>query len=70
VSTPEAVTSNTVTSYQVRAELEDLLERDLHGPWGGIREELPRGTSPACRAVHARATGAPGEYAFPSDQML
>ena len=35
------------TSYQVRAELEDLLERDLLGPMDGPEEELPPGTSPA-----------------------
>jgi hypothetical protein len=44
----------TVTSYQVRAELEDLLVRDLHGPWDGIWEELPPGTKPAERYMLGR----------------
>ncbi|MFF3337881.1 DISARM system helicase DrmA [Streptomyces flavidovirens] len=42
------------TSYEVRAELESLLERDLHGPWDGPEEELPPGTSPAERYVLGR----------------
>ncbi|HEX6497679.1 MAG TPA: DISARM system helicase DrmA, partial [Micromonosporaceae bacterium] len=29
------------TSYQVRDELEDLVRRDLLGPWDGEREEFP-----------------------------
>ena len=39
----------TVSAYEVRAELEDLLERDLHGPWDGPAEELPPGTTPGER---------------------
>ncbi|MGH3401540.1 MAG: DISARM system helicase DrmA [Streptosporangiaceae bacterium] len=35
------------TSFQVRSELEELLERDLLGPWDGPDEELPPGSSPA-----------------------
>jgi hypothetical protein len=35
------------TSYEVRAALEDLLERDLLGPRHGEHEELPPGTPPA-----------------------
>jgi len=35
------------TSFDVRADLEHLLERDLLGPWDGEAEELPPGTSPA-----------------------
>lgn len=42
------------TSYQIREELESLLERDLHGPWDGPEEELPPGTSPAERYVLGR----------------
>jgi hypothetical protein len=38
----------------VRAELEDLLERDLLGPWDGPDEELPPGTSPAERYLLGR----------------
>ena len=41
----------TVTAYEVRAELEDLLERDLMGPWDGPAEELPPGTTPGERYV-------------------
>ena len=35
------------TGAQVRAELEELLERDLLGPRDGPTEELPPGISPA-----------------------
>jgi hypothetical protein len=48
VTTPDA------TSFQVRAELEDLLERDLLGPWDGPEEELPSGTSPSERYMLGR----------------
>ena len=41
------MTTPEVPSFQVRAELEDLLERDLLGPWDGPEEELPPKTSPA-----------------------
>jgi hypothetical protein len=44
----------TATSFQVRAELENLLERDLLGPWDGPEEELPPGTSPAERYLLGR----------------
>lgn len=44
----------TVTSFEVRAELEELLERDLLGPWDGSREELPPGSSPAERYLLGR----------------
>ncbi len=43
-----------VTSLEVRAELEDRLERDLLGPWDGPEEELPPGTSPAERYLLGR----------------
>ena len=42
------------TSFEVRAELEDRLERDLLGPWDGPEEELPPGTSPAERYLLGR----------------
>lgn len=42
------------TSYEVRAELEDLLERDLLGPMDGPEEELPPGVSPAGRYLLGR----------------
>lgn len=44
----------TATSYQVRAELEKLLERDLLGPWDGPQEELPAGISPSERYLLGR----------------
>ncbi|WP_298207845.1 DISARM system helicase DrmA [Ferrimicrobium sp.] len=43
---PQATTS---TGQQVRAELENLLERDLVGPWDGPEEELRAGTKPSDR---------------------
>ncbi|GAA1190106.1 DISARM system helicase DrmA [Prauserella alba] len=33
------------SSYQVRDEFQELIERDLLGPWAGEWEELPRGSS-------------------------
>jgi hypothetical protein len=43
-----------VNSVEVRAELEDLLTRDLLGPWDGPDEELLPGSSPAERYVLGR----------------
>ncbi len=48
------MTAPGVTSYQVRAELEDLLERELLGPMDGPEEELPPGISPAARYMLGR----------------
>ena len=42
------------TSYDVRTELESLLERDLVGPWDGAEEELPAGKTPGERYVLGR----------------
>lgn len=42
------------TSFEVRAELEDRLERDLLGPWDGPEEELPPHDSPAERYLLGR----------------
>jgi hypothetical protein len=42
------------TSYEVRAELEERLERDLLGPRDGPCEELPPGTPPAERYLVGR----------------
>ena len=39
----------TATGYRVRAELEDLIVRELLGPWDGPEEELPTGTAPGER---------------------
>ncbi|MGH3221077.1 MAG: DISARM system helicase DrmA [Streptosporangiaceae bacterium] len=47
-------TPRPATSFDVRAELEDLLERDLLGPWDGLEEELPPGSSPAERYLLGR----------------
>ncbi len=44
----------TPTSYDVRAELESLLERDLLGPRDGEHEELPPGMPPAERYLVGR----------------
>jgi hypothetical protein len=46
--------AESATSFEVRAELESLLERDLHGPWDGPVEELPPGASPAERYLLGR----------------
>ena len=45
VETPGA----TAGGFEVRAELEAMLERDLLGPWDGPTEELPFGTTPGER---------------------
>src|SRR5450759_3198902 len=42
------------TSFDVRAELEALLERDLLGPRDGPDEELPPGVPPAERSLVGR----------------
>jgi Helicase conserved C-terminal domain len=44
----------TATSFEVRAELEDRLARDLLGPWDGPDEELPPRDSPAERYLLGR----------------
>lgn len=54
MSSGTAGTGASRTSYEIREELESLLERDLHGPWDGPEEELPPGTSPAERYVLGR----------------
>jgi len=43
-----------VAAYDVRAQFEDLLERDLLGPWDGPTEELLPGTSPGERYLLGR----------------
>jgi len=54
VPVPEPVPATPATSYEVRAELEDLLVRDLLGPQDGPEEELPPGTPPAERYLLGR----------------
>ena len=55
------------TSFEVRGELEALLERDLLGPWDGPDEELPPGSSPAERYLLGRLVprDAPADEATP-----
>lgn len=43
-----------ITSFEVRGELETLLERDLLGPWDGPEEELPPGVPPSERYLLGR----------------
>ena len=52
--TCRAVGLSPATSFEVRAELESLLERDLLGPWDGPEEELPPRSSPAERYLLGR----------------
>lgn len=47
------------TSVDVRADLEDLLSRDLLGPWDGPDEELPPGVPPAERYLLGRLVPRP-----------
>ncbi|MBS2963970.1 hypothetical protein KGA66_13015 [Actinocrinis puniceicyclus] len=42
-------TAGQATSYEVRAELERFLERDLLGPWDGPGGELPAGITTSDR---------------------
>jgi hypothetical protein len=48
------ITPAELGSFDVRAELERLLERDLLGPWDGPEEELAPGSSPAERYLLGR----------------
>lgn len=57
MSTGQAI--GTVSSYDVRAELESLVERDLLGPWDGPEEELPPGEVPAERYLLGRLVPVP-----------
>jgi hypothetical protein len=50
----EDARSTPATSFEVRTELEGLLERDLLGPWDGPEEELPPSSSPAERYLLGR----------------
>lgn len=47
---------DSVTGYQARAELEDMIERDLLGPWDGLTEELPAGTTPGASAIFSASS--------------
>jgi hypothetical protein len=55
------VTSSALSSFDGRAELEALLERDLLGPWDGPEEELPPGTPPAERYLLGRLVPKPDD---------
>jgi hypothetical protein len=52
--TPAGRPSPDATSFEVRAELESLLERDLLGPWDGPEEELPPRAMPSDRYLLGR----------------
>ena len=54
MTTGTAAPSGSATSYEVRAELERLLELDLRGPRDGETEELPPGMPPAERYLVGR----------------
>src|ERR1700680_1106722 len=41
--------AQTPSGFDVRAELEDMLAREMLGPWDGPTEELPPGTTPGER---------------------
>lgn len=58
----------TVSSFEVRAELESLLERDLLGPRDGPDEELPPGVPPAERYLLGRLVPHEGPQARPPDR--
>ena len=59
------------SSFEVRAELEKLLERDLLGPGDGPDEELPPGISPAARYLLGRLVPRhpPAEPPGPADPV-
>jgi hypothetical protein len=48
------LSGTSVQSFDVRAELESLVERDLLGPWDGPEEELPPGEVPDERYMLGR----------------
>jgi hypothetical protein len=48
-----------ISSYEVRAQLESLVERDLLGPWDGPDEELAPGEVPAERYLLGRLVPVP-----------
>jgi hypothetical protein len=52
------MTSST-PSFDVREDLQVLLERDLLGPWDGDEEELPPGVPPAERYILGRLVPRP-----------
>ena len=54
MSIDAAAPSTSITSYEVRAKLEGLLELDLRGPRDGATEELPPGMPPAERYLVGR----------------
>ncbi|OJF10751.1 DISARM system helicase DrmA [Couchioplanes caeruleus] len=60
--------SDGITSFEVRAELESLLERDLRGPWDGPDEELPPGVPPAERYLLGRLVPRTRPSAPPPEQ--
>ncbi|HEX3426402.1 MAG TPA: DISARM system helicase DrmA [Acidimicrobiales bacterium] len=65
-----STTTTPVGSFEVRAELERLLERDLLGPWDGPEEELPPGSSPAERYLLGRLVPRRNLPAAPAQTLL
>lgn len=76
MSGPGAQTTADTTSFDVRAEFEQLIERDLLGPWDGPDEELPPNDSPAERYLlgrlvpRAESAGQPGRSEPPGDGQM
>jgi len=56
-----------ISSYEVRAQLESLVERDLLGPWDGPDEELAPGEVPAERYLLGRLVPVPRQGAGDED---
>jgi hypothetical protein len=48
-------------SWEVREELESLVERELLGPWDGADEELPPGVIPSERYILGKLVPAPSD---------
>ena len=58
-----------VTGYDARAELEDLMARDLLGPWDGPNEELPSGTTPGERYLLGKLVPRRADWEEPSSDV-
>jgi hypothetical protein len=64
--------TSTTPSFDVREDLQVLLERDLLGPWDGDEEELPPGVPPAERYILGRLVPRPNDgppIAEPPDEV-
>ena len=58
-----------VSGFEVRQQLEDMLERDLLGPWDGPTEELPPGTTPGERYLLGKLVPRRGAGDEPADDV-